>query len=202
MTYDIVIKEGLVVDGSGSPGFKADLAVKGGRIAKIDEVIDVEADRIINAEGLAVCPGFIDIHTHSDFVLLVNPKAESKVRQGVTTEVVGNCGGSAAPARGAALERAKRIMSGYGIDRVEWTSFSDYLNLLERKGIAINVVALVGHGTVRQCALGMENRPPTERELQEMKSLVAEAMEAGAFGMSSGLVYPPGRYASIEELIE
>jgi len=197
-----VIKEGLIVDGSGRPGFKADLAVKGGRIAKIDEVIDVEADRIINAEGLAVCPGFIDIHTHSDFVLLVNPKAESKVRQGVTTEVVGNCGGSAAPARGAALERAKRIMSGYGIDGVEWTSFSDYLNLLERKGIAINVVALVGHGTVRQCALGMENRPPTERELQEMKSLVAEAMEAGAFGMSSGLVYPPGRYASIEELIE
>ncbi|RLG49496.1 MAG: D-aminoacylase [Thermoproteota archaeon] len=202
LTYDIVIKEGLIVDGSGRPGFKADLAVKGGRIAKIDEVIDVEADRIINAEGLAVCPGFIDIHTHSDFVLLVNPKAESKVRQGVTTEVVGNCGGSAAPARGAALERAKRIMSGYGIDGVEWTSFSDYLNLLERKGIAINVVALVGHGTVRQCALGMENRPPTERELQEMKSLVAEAMEAGAFGMSSGLVYPPGRYASIEELIE
>ena len=202
MTYDIVIKEGLIVDGSGRPGFKADLAVKGGRIAKIDEVIDVEADRIINAEGLAVCPGFIDIHTHSDFVLLVNPKAESKVRQGVTTEVVGNCGGSAAPARGAALERAKRIMSGYGIDRVEWTSFSDYLNLLERKGIAINVVALVGHGTVRQCVLGMENRPPTERELQEMRSLVAEAMEAGAFGMSSGLVYPPGRYASTEELIE
>ncbi|RLG50215.1 MAG: D-aminoacylase, partial [Thermoproteota archaeon] len=136
------------------------------------------------------------------FVLLVNPKAESKVRQGVTTEVVGNCGGSAAPAKGAALERAKRIMSGYGIDRVEWTSFSDYLNLLEKKGIAINVVALVGHGTVRQCVLGMENRPPIERELQEMKALVAEAMEAGAFGMSSGLVYPPGRYASTEELIE
>ncbi len=200
--YDIVIKKGLIVDGSGRPSFKADLAVKGGRIAKIDEAIDVEADRIINAEGLAVCPGFIDIHTHSDFVLLVNPKAESKVRQGVTTEVVGNCGGSAAPAKGAALERAKRIMDGYGIDRVEWTSFSDYLNLLEGKGIAINVVALVGHGTVRQCVLGMENRPPTERELQEMKSLVAEAMEAGAFGMSSGLVYPPGRYASTEELIE
>ena len=200
--YDIVIKKGLIVDGSGRPSFKADLAVKGGRIAKIDEAIDVEADRIINAEGLAVCPGFIDIHTHSDFVLLVNPKAESKVRQGVTTEVVGNCGGSAAPAKGAALERAKRIMNGYGIDRVEWTSFSDYLNLLEGKGIAINVVALVGHGTVRQCVLGMENRPPTERELQEMKSLVAEAMEAGAFGMSSGLVYPPGRYASTEELIE
>ena len=200
--YDIVIKKGLIVDGSGRPSFKADLAVKGGRIAKMDEAIDVEADRIINAEGLAVCPGFIDIHTHSDFVLLVNPKAESKVRQGVTTEVVGNCGGSAAPAKGAALERAKRIMNGYGIDRVEWTSFSDYLNLLEGKGIAINVVALVGHGTVRQCVLGMENRPPTERELQEMKSLVAEAMEAGAFGMSSGLVYPPGRYASTEELIE
>jgi len=200
--YDIVIKKGLIVDGSGRPSFKADLAVKGGRIAKIDEAIDVKANKIIDAEGLAVCPGFIDIHTHSDFVLLVNPKAESKVRQGVTTEVVGNCGSSAAPAKGAALERAKRIMSGYGIDRVEWTSFSDYLNLLEKKGIAINVVALVGHGTVRQCVLGMENRPPTERELQEMRSLVAEAMEAGAFGMSSGLVYPPGRYASTEELIE
>ncbi len=202
MTYDIVIKKGLVVDGTGRPGFKADLAVKGGRIAKIGRAIDGEANRIINAEGLAICPGFIDIHSHSDFVLLVNPKAESKVRQGVTTEVVGNCGGSAAPAKGAALERAKRIMSGYGIDIVEWTSFSDYLNLLEKKGIAINVVALVGHGTVRQCVLGMENRPPTERELQEMKALVAEAMEAGAFGMSSGLVYPPGRYASTNELIE
>jgi len=200
--YDIVIKNGLIIDGSGKPGFKADLAVKGGRITKIGKSIDREANRIISAEGLAVCPGFIDIHTHSDFVLLVNPKAESKVRQGVTTEVIGNCGVSAAPAKGAALESAKRIMSGYGIDKVEWTSFSDYLNLLERKSIAINVVALVGHGTVRQCVLGMEDRPPTEGELQEMKSLIAEAMEAGAFGMSSGLVYPPGRYASTNELIE
>jgi len=202
LAYDIIIRKGLIVDGLGRSGFKTDLAIKGGRIARISKSINGEAHRVINAEGLAVCPGFIDIHSHSDFVLLVNPKAESKVRQGITTEVIGNCGGSAAPAKGAALERALRIMGGYGISKVEWTSFSDYLNLLDRRGIAINVVALVGHGTVRQCVLGMEDRAPTEAELQEMKVLVAEAMEAGAFGMSSGLVYPPGRYASTEELIE
>ncbi len=201
LIYDLVIRRGLIVDGTGNPGFIADLAVKKGRIAKIG-LIEGESKRTIDTEGLVVCPGFIDIHSHSDFVLLVNPRAESKVRQGVTTEVIGNCGASAAPAKGAALERAHRIMSKYGIDEVVWRTFSDYLNLLESNKVAINVVALVGHGTLRQCVLGMEDRAPTENELREMKALVAEAMEAGAFGMSSGLVYPPGRYASTEELIE
>jgi len=201
LSFDLVIRRGFIVDGTGSPGFRADLAVNGGKIVKIAKTIEEGAKRVIDASGLAVCPGFIDMHTHSDFVLLVNPRAESKVRQGVTTEVIGNCGESAAPAKGVALERAERVMSRYG-GEVEWTSFSDYLDLLERRGIALNVAALVGHGTVRMCVMGMENRPPTKEELKEMRDLVSEAIEAGAFGMSSGLVYPPGRYASTDELIE
>jgi len=198
--YDLIVHGGLVVDGSGRPAFKADIGIVDGRIAEVGVLNPSDASEVVDASGLAVAPGFIDMHSHSDFVLLVNPRAESKIRQGVTTEVVGNCGGSAAPARGPAREAAERAARLYGVE-VDWDSFDSYLKRLER-GVAVNVAALVGHGTVRQCVVDMEERAPTGGELEEMRGLVAEAMEAGAFGLSSGLVYPPGRYADTAELVE
>jgi N-acyl-D-amino-acid deacylase len=201
--YDLLIRGGRVVDGSGNPWVRADIGIEDGRISEITRIGSSAAasGEKIDAEGMVVCPGFIDIHSHSDFVLLVNPRAESKVRQGVTTEVIGNCGDSAAPAMGVAAESAGKTLADYGLE-LDWSSFSDYLNCIEKEGVSVNVASLVGHGTVRKSVLGYEDRPPDEEEMDGMRSLVAEAMEAGAFGLSSGLVYPPGRYAETWELIE
>jgi N-acyl-D-amino-acid deacylase len=201
LAHDLVIRDGLVVDGSGRPAYKGDLGVSEGRIIEIGSLDSGEASELIDASGFAVTPGFIDMHSHSDFVLLVNPKAESKVRQGVTTEVVGNCGGSAAPILGLARDlEISRYQTRYGID-VDWESFGEYLRRLDG-GIAVNVASLVGHGTVRKCVMDLEERAPSQGELEEMTELVDAAMREGAFGMSTGLVYPPGRYADTEELVD
>ncbi len=188
-----------MVDGSGRSSYRADVGIKNGRIMKIGSV-DNECSELVDASGRVVAPGFIDMHSHSDYVLLVNPRAESKVRQGVTTEVIGNCGGSAAPMKGLAREMMERRRSPYGID-VDWETFDDYLRRLE-EGVAVNVATLVGHGTVRRCVMDLEERAPSQGELEEMKGLVEESMQDGAFGLSSGLVYPPGRYADTDELVE
>jgi N-acyl-D-amino-acid deacylase len=200
LVYDLVIQNGSVVDGSGCPSFRADVGVRDGRIMEVGS-IDRDDVELVDASGCAVTPGFIDMHSHSDFVLLVNPRAESKVRQGVTTEVIGNCGGSAAPITGFARDMAvSRHKSRYGLD-VDWETFDDYLRKLDN-GISVNVAALVGHGTVRRCVMDLEDRAPSKWELDEMRELVDEAMRGGAFGLSSGLVYPPGRYSNTDELVE
>jgi len=198
--YEIVIKDGFIIDGAGNPWFKADIGVKDGKIMKVGGIKNAGIE-VVDVHGLFVCPGFIDMHSHSDFTLIVNPRAESKVTQGVTTEVIGNCGGSAAPSIGLEVDRTRRIREGYGIEP-GWDSFSSYMTTLEKCKVAINVAPLVGHGTVRRCVMGVENRDPTPKELDEMRRLVRESMEAGAFGMSTGLVYPPGRYAKTSEIIE
>ena len=198
MGFDLVVANGKVIDGSGSPGFDADIGIKGGKISKMGPIDD--ADEAIAAGGMVVAPGFIDMHSHSDVFLLVNPRAESKIRQGVTTEVIGNCGGSVAPSTGLAREVIVRMAGLYGVE-VGWSGFGEYLDRLDAD-IAVNVAALVGHGTVRQCVMDLEERAPSSGELDEMKRLVGDAMRDGAFGMSSGLVYPPGRYADTSELTE
>jgi N-acyl-D-amino-acid deacylase len=200
MGLDLAIIGGTVVDGSGRKGFKASVGVKGGRIVEIGSVHAGDADTVIDASGMIVAPGFIDMHAHSDAPLLVNPKAESMVRQGVTTGVIGNCGGSIAPLLELARKEIVGRLEQLGVDAT-WSSFSEYLERLEQ-GVALNVAAFVGHGTVRQCVMDLEERAPTSGELEEMKGLVGEAMRDGAFGMSSGLVYPPGRYADTAELTE
>jgi N-acyl-D-amino-acid deacylase len=200
MGLDLAIRGGLVVDGSGKKGYEADLGVKDGKIARIGSIRSGDADETIDTSGLIVAPGFIDIHSHSDAPLLINPKAESMVRQGVTTNVIGNCGGSIAPLTDLAKEEIVGRLGQLGVD-ASWSSFGEYLERLEQ-GVALNVVAFVGHGTVRQCVMDLEERAPTSGELEEMKGLVGEAMRDGAFGMSSGLVYPPGRYADTAELTE
>jgi N-acyl-D-amino-acid deacylase len=201
--YDIIIKNGRVIDGTGNPWMKADVGVSDGKISSVGKLDNSKAALVIDASDLIVAPGFIDIHTHSDLTLLINPKAESKVRQGVTTEVLGNCGTSPAPTSDLTLELLKKTW-GSEADEVDWawTSFGDYLRRVEQQGTAVNVVGLVGHGTVRITVMGVDNRAPSGSELTEMKELVARSMAEGAFGMSSGLVYLPGSFATTDELIE
>jgi N-acyl-D-amino-acid deacylase len=203
MAFRIIIKNGLVINGTGNPWFKADVGISQGKIAQVGKLSDVKAERIIDAKGLVVSPGFIDIHTHSDLSLLINPRAESKIRQGVTTEVVGNCGTSPAPVRKQNLQLLK---DEWGDEakavKWNWSSFGDYLHRMEEQGVSLNVAALVGHGAVRTAVLGVENRAPTSKELAEMKALIAQSMEEGAFGLSTGLVYLPGCFAKTSELIE
>lgn len=203
MVFDTLIKNGLLIDGAGNPWFRADVGVSQGKVAQIGRLGNFRAESVIDARGLVVSPGFIDIHTHSDLALLINPRAESKIRQGVTTEVIGNCGSSAAPVKKETLSflkdewkpEAKAV-------KWNWSTLGDYLNRLEEQGVSLNVASFVGHGTVRTAVMSVENRSPTNREMKEMKTLVAESMKEGAFGLSSGLVYLPGCYAKTSELIE
>ncbi len=203
MTFETLIKNGLVVDGTGNPWFKADVGISEGKIAQVGRLDKTKAKKVIDAHGLVVSPGFIDIHAHSDLSLLINPRAESKIRQGVTTEVIGNCGTSPAPVR---KERLHILKDEWGAEakavKWNWTSFGDYLHRLEEQGVSLNVASLVGHGAIRTAVMGVENRSPTTSEMKEMKDLVAQSMEDGAFGLSTGLVYLPGCFAKTSELIE
>lgn len=198
--FDIIIQNGHLVDGTGNPWFQADVGVKSGKIVDIGELGSDDAERIINAEGLVVCPGFIDMHSHSDYSLLANSKAESKIRQGVTTELNGNCGDSPTPSEGM-TDEAREELREHGLV-VDWLTLREYLNRLEQQGIALNVAQLVGHGTVRTAVMGHDNRLPTREELHDMKELVAQAMKEGAFGMSTGLFYLPGCFADAVEVVE
>ena len=165
------------------------------------EDVAQEAMRIIRAEGLHLAPGFIDLHSHSDLTLLVDPRAESKVRQGVTTEVIGNCGFSASPLQGQAVEEVKKMAERLNLD-VTWASTKEYLTQLRRQGTAVNVVPLVGHNTVRGSVLGYGNVQPNPTQQAEMERLVADSMAQGSRGLSTGLYYPPGQFARTEEVIK
>jgi N-acyl-D-aspartate/D-glutamate deacylase len=197
---DILIRGGEVIDGSGAPGRRADIAVADGRIVAIGTNLARQARRVIEAAGRVVAPGFIDIHTHSDFTLPLNPRAESKIRQGVTTEVLGNCGFSVAPALpGRAAQLRDYLAASAPWLEFRDTSFADYLNAFP--ATAVNTVMQVGHNTLRLMAMGMEDRPPRPEELALMQRLLEEALEAGALGLSSGLFTAPGVYADTQEMI-
>jgi N-acyl-D-amino-acid deacylase len=197
--HDIVIRGGLLFDGSGSTGVPGDLAIADGRIAAIGPRIDGPAVKTIDAAGLAVAPGFIDIKTHSDFTLPINPKAESKVRQGVTTEIIGHCGFSVAPA----LPGKVALLKDYLSPSAPWTPFREltfpqYLDSFP--ATSVNAGMLVGHNTLRLMVMGMADRGPTRAELDAMIALLEEGLRAGALGMSSGLFTPPGSYAKPDEM--
>ncbi len=197
---DLLIKNAQIIDGTGSPAYWADLVVTGDRVARIEKNISEDVDLTIDAEGLCLSPGFIDPHTHSDFALMLNPLAESKIYQGVTTEVVGNCGSSPVPLLGAALEETRAEASLYGLE-LDWTDMAGYLDRLKKQGVALNVVPLVGHNTVRGAVMGYGDIQPDTGQQAAMEKLVQEAMEQGAHGLSTGLYYPPGFYAKTEEVI-
>lgn len=199
--FDLIIRKGTVYDGLGGKPFFADIGILGERIASIGNLRGATAPQSIDADGLAVSPGFIDVHSHTDIGLLVNPKAESKIRQGVTTEISGQCGGSAFPLIGEQGERyRKNIKQSFEVD-VDWSDAAGFLNRLEQEGIALNHVTFVGHSTVRAAVMGMENRSATAGELQSMVNLIREALDQGCFGLSTGLEYTPGSFADTQELI-
>lgn len=203
MTFDIIIRNGRVVDGTANPWYRADVAIEDGKITKMGGLNSSQADTVLDARELVVSPGFIDMHTHSDIPLLLNPRAESSVRQGVTTEVLGNCGYSCAPVSDATREQLVGNLLAYSPEvAVDWHTIGEYLDRLEEGGIAHNAATLLGHGTLRIAVMGLESRLPNNEELEEMKALAAESMEGGAFGMSTGLVYAPGNSSSTEELVE
>ena len=202
--YKILIKNGFVVDGTGGPWYRADVAISDGKIVDINTRLSTsKAETIIDAKGLVVCPGFIDMHSHSELNFLLYPKAESKVMQGITTEFTCQCGTSGwGPMKGVVLEQLKRRLERLPGLKVDWTTLAEYMELLEKRGCSVNGAFQVGHGTVRIAVMGYENRAPTKDELEEMKALVAEGMEDGAFGLSTGLMYTPGNFAETEEVIE
>src|SRR5690349_8590129 len=196
---DLLIRGGVLIDGTGAPGREADVSVAGGRIVAVEPGSTRPAHRVIEARGQVLAPGFIDIHTHSDFTLPLNPRAESKIRQGVTLEVVGNCGFSVAPV----LPGRAGLLRDYLASSAPWlpfreTSFADYVAAFP--ATALNVVLQVGHNTLRLMTAGMEPRALTSAELATMERLLAEALAAGAWGLSSGLFTAPGAYADAAEI--
>jgi N-acyl-D-amino-acid deacylase len=203
MAFDVLIRNARVLDGTGMPWQVRDIGIRRGKIAHVGRLNRSKADVVIDASGRYVAPGFIDIHTHSDVGILVERTAECAVRQGVTTHVIGNCGDSPAPISDAFRDLAVRRFQYYA-EAAEWTwsTYGEYLEFVASRGVGINVAGLVGHGAVRLAVLGFEERPPTTSEMRAMKGHVDEAMRAGAFGMSTGLVYPPGCFASTDEVVE
>lgn len=195
--HDLVIRSGTVYDGSGAPGVTADVAIRGDRIAAVGAVTGRGA-REIDARGLAVSPGFIDVHTHDDFAVLLEPEMAFKVLQGVTTDVVGNCGSGVVPFE-AGLQRFRRIHP--DANPKPWDGFGGYLEHVDEARPSLNVAVLMGHGSLRRGAMDLAQRPPSRAELDEMCAWVREGVSAGAVGLSTGLIYEPGRYAATEEII-
>jgi len=201
--YDLVVRDGKVFTGAGNPWFKADVAVKEGKIVEVGKILG-DAKEVIDARGLAVSPGFIDLHDHSDYTIMVNREADSKVHMGVSTTVFASCGSGAAPLNEKMREEIRRFspfLEEAGV-KVDWSTMEEYLSRLEEGGLSINVAPIVGFGTVRRYVMGMEMRAPTPAELDAMKKEIAKAMEAGCRGITTGLRYDPQSYAETEEVIE
>jgi N-acyl-D-amino-acid deacylase len=197
--FDILITNGHVIDGSGSPWFTADVGIRDGRIAAIGKLDHTRAKQVINADGKVIAPGFIDVLGQSELTILVDARVPSKIFQGITTEITGE-GESVAPLRGEALRQMQPLLDHLHI-RVDWHDFDGYFARLERQGIGINLASYVGATTVREIVIGVEDRVPTPEELVRMRGLVRKSMEQGAVGVSSALEYPPAPYANTEELI-
>ncbi len=199
---DLKIEGATVIDGTGTAGGRADVGIRGETIVALGDLSRSTAGRTTYAAGRVVAPGFIDMHSHSDWRLWENRRAESKIRQGVTTEVVGNCGFSPAPVSTEHLEDLRGFALHLPRDMdFRWRSVGEYLDAFDAEGTALNVIQLVGHGTLRIAAMGFARRPPAERELTQMQRLLGQAIEDGAWGLSTGLIYAPGSYATTEEII-
>jgi len=200
---DLLIRGGKVYDGSGDDGVLADVGISGDRIACMVETPERykgRAGKIIEAEGLSLAPGFIDTHAHSEFTLIADHRAEGKVFQGVTTEINGNCGLSAAPLLGRAGEQREQDFQEMGI-KERWATFGEYFRLLEKIHPSINYATLVGHGNIRASVIGYDDREPGEGDMREMRLLLKKGISEGAIGLSTGLIYPPGVYTKTDEII-
>jgi len=203
--YETLIRGALIFDGDSVKPFRGDVAIEGERITEVGDLKDADAKEVIDARGLVLAPGFIDTHTHSDFNPVVYPDLPNKIMQGVTTEVVGNCGMSAAPVMGQHRDQVRGVWAREGVDiqdKAKWSSFKEYRETLEAKGMMTNFVALVGHGNLRTAVMGFSDRKATLGEIQEMRAMLRQAMREGAAGVSYGLIYLPGIYAAEEELVD
>jgi N-acyl-D-amino-acid deacylase len=199
MAPDLVIRDARIIDGTGTPAFQGDVEVTDGRITSVGAVGPAGADTVsIDAGGMVVSPGFVDTHTHDDGALIAYPDLGFKVAQGCTSLVIGNCGFSAVPHQ-PGDGSAGGLLGGLSGD---WTDLDGFRAAVERQGIGANAVSLIGHNTMRSAAVGTEKRAPTTDELAQMRSWVSVAMEQGACGLSTGLIYVPGRYSATEEVIE
>jgi N-acyl-D-amino-acid deacylase len=198
--YDLLIKNGRIIDGSGRPGYTADLAVRGDRIVRIGNLKNAKATRVIDAAGLVVAPGFIDMLGQSETYVLIDNRAMSKVMMGVTTEITGE-GESIAPINDRLIKEQEDFNRRYNLT-VDWRTLDEYFGRLEKQGVGVNMATFVGATQVRAYVIGFDNRPPTPSELEQMKQLVSEAMEDGALGLSTSLQYVPARFAKTDEIIE
>ena len=193
--YDLLFREAAIFDGTGGKPFAGDLAVQGDSIAAVGPRVSGDARRVVPAEGLALSPGFVDIHGHSDYYLLMNPGAEAKVRQGVTTDVGGNCGYAAAPIAGPEMEERRRhYREQYGLE-IPFSRLEEYLRHVEDIGVSVNYAPLIGHNTIRSSVMGGADRLAGPDDMEQMERMVDEAMAEGAFGFSTGLVYAPACFA-------
>jgi N-acyl-D-amino-acid deacylase len=198
--YDVMIRNGRIIDGSGNPWVSGDIAIRGDRISAIGNLAEAKANRVIDASGLVVSPGFIDMLGQSEYSLIIDNRSLSKLSQGITTEITGE-GASIAPQNALTLAQLQPQLDQYHL-KVDWSTLTDYFERLEKTGTPLNIGTYVGATQVREAVLGDADRAPTPEELEKMKSLVAQAMQQGAFGISTALIYPPGHYAKTEELIE
>lgn len=201
--HDLVIHGALVIDGSGRPAIRQDVAVDAGRISAIGAHVHRDARQVIDAAGLTLTPGFIDMHSHADFTLPAFPAARNSITQGVTTEVVGNCGWSPAPLSSdpRRADEMRAVSGGIGPALAwDWTGFDQYLDALEAARPIVNVVPLVGHSAIRVATMGMEPGAPSADQLDSMVALLKDALDAGAWGLSTGLAYPPSAFAAQAEI--
>jgi N-acyl-D-amino-acid deacylase len=202
--YDLIVRGGKIIDGSGNPWYPGDVAIKNGTIHAVGKV-EKEAHETLDASGLVVSPGFIDAHSHGDLVLITEPEARIKIMQGVTTEIIGQDGLGEAPLTDDNVDMWRRYLSGLNGNPDlgwEWRSFGDYLKRLEAARPSVNVASLVGHGNIRLAIMGMDDRKPRAAELSKMKRLLDESLTEGGIGISTGLIYPPCVYADANELTE
>jgi N-acyl-D-amino-acid deacylase len=198
--YDLIIQGGRIIDGTGNPWYEADLGIRLDRIVVIGKLNGAKAKRVIDAKGMVVSPGFIDMLGQSESALLIDNRSLSKLAQGITTEITGE-GGSIAPQNAHTIAAAQPGLDPYHL-KIDWKTLDDYWMRLDKKGTPINLGTYVGAAQVREAVLGDVNRAPTADELEKMKALVEQAMQQGALGISTALIYPPGHYAKTEELIE
>ncbi len=198
-SFDIIIKGGTVYDGTGGPGVKADVGIKGDRIAAIGNLSRAIATTIVDAKGLAVAPGFINMLSHSETSLIRDPRSLSEIKQGVTTQIFGEL--SMGPLNDQMKQRLREQQGDVKYD-IEWTTLAEYLNYLEKRGVSQNFASFIGAATIRENVIGLEDKPPTPEQLAQMRELVRREMEAGALGITTALIYPPAFFAKTDELIE
>ena len=200
--FDLLIKNGDIIDGTGKPKYKADIAIQDEKIVDIAPNIPVtQAKKALDATGKCVSPGFIDIHSHTDCSLFVNARSESKIHQGITTDVSGNCGMSPFPLNEIGQIETREFMQTHGL-KIDWEDIGGFYERLEQQKIGTNYASFIGHGSLRAYCMGEDDRPPTPEEMKKQVYEMDKAMEQGALGLTTGLIYPPGCFASKEEIIE